>query len=56
MVENLAAIAAPVARMEGIDLQGQLAEATARRAEEQQRLAERLQESARCSTEGDKGS
>jgi hypothetical protein len=45
MVENLAAIAAPVARMEGIDLQAQLAEASARRAEEQRQLAERLQES-----------
>jgi hypothetical protein len=45
MVDNLAAIAATVARMEGIDLPAQLAEAAARRAEDQRQLAERLQES-----------
>lgn len=45
LVDDLVALAAPVAQLQGVDLQAQLAEAVARRAEEQQRLAERLQES-----------
>jgi hypothetical protein len=45
LVDDLVDLAAPVAQLEGVDLQAQLAEAVARRAEEQQRLAERLQES-----------
>jgi hypothetical protein len=43
--DDLVAIAAPAARLDGIDLLAQLAEAMARRAEEQRQLAERLQES-----------
>src|SRR5438876_814367 len=45
LVDDLIALAAPAAQLQGIGLQAQLAGAVARRAEEQQRLAERLQES-----------
>ncbi len=45
LVDDLIALAAPAAQLQGIDLRARLAEAAAQRAEERRRLAERLQES-----------
>jgi hypothetical protein len=44
VVDDLVAMAAPAAKLQGIDLEAQLAQAAVRRAEDRQRLAERLRE------------